>query len=94
MTVNEFHRTVSCYIVGVEDRDGHNEWYKVTSLAPLSSMCQADLYCSLKDTIPLQSDDIITVIDICKLPVYQHQNAFIEINAALNVEAVSTQGTV
>jgi hypothetical protein len=72
MTFNGLHRTANCFIIGVEDRDGHTEWHKVVSLAPLSSMCQADLYQSLKETLPMNTDDIVTVVDINALPVLQH----------------------
>ncbi|WP_338455124.1 hypothetical protein [uncultured Alteromonas sp.] len=73
MTVNELHRTANCFLVGAEDRDGQTEWYKVVSLSPLSSMCQADLYQSLKETLSLNTDDIISVVDINTLPVLQHK---------------------
>jgi hypothetical protein len=72
MTMSKFHRTPKPFLVGVEDSDGDINWYRVVSTAPLADMCHADLHLSLKDTLSLNDNDEIMVVDINAVPTVQH----------------------
>nr|WP_282764535.1 hypothetical protein [Alteromonas macleodii] len=72
MTMSEIHRTPKAFLVSVEDIDCDINWYRVVSTAPLADMCHADLHLSLKDTLSLNDDDEVMVVDINAVPTVQH----------------------
>jgi len=66
------HTLPKPYMVCVEDRDGDRQWFRIVSRAPLADMCQSDLHTSLNDTLTLNEDDDITVVDILRAPTIHH----------------------
>lgn len=73
MTMSKLHRTPKPFLVGVEDSDGDVNWFRVVSSAPLADMCHADLLLSLKDTLSLNDEDEIVVVDVSSVPTVQHK---------------------